>query len=148
MADEKTKKDKKYGTKFSSQPGRTAPLKKNEVWIKGKTIKPKPPEKSWKSKLKEKLDAIKKGETKFHRTGSLWKTVAGTTGVPTKKDLEREKIKKLNKRKKARLGVTAKDGGMIRKYAHGGEATVKGKTQTGGVKKIQLSGKHWNKDIG
>ena len=27
------------------------------------------------------------------------------------------------------------------------EATVKGKTQTGGIKKIQISGKHWNKDI-
>ena len=79
---------------------------------------------------------------------SLWETVAGTTGVPTKKDLEREKIKKLNKRKKARLGATAKDGGMIRKYAHGGEATVKGRAQTGGVKKIQISGKHWNKNIG
>ena len=39
-------------------------------------------------------------------------------------------------------------GGVIRKYAHGGEATVKGKTQTGGIKKIQISGKHWNKNIG
>ena len=41
-----------------------------------------------------------------------------------------------------------KHGGVIRKYAHGGEATVNGKTQTGGIKKIQISGKHWNKDIG
>jgi hypothetical protein len=39
-------------------------------------------------------------------------------------------------------------GGVIRKYAHGGEAMVKGRAQTGGVKKIQISGKHWNKDIG
>jgi hypothetical protein len=95
--------------------------------------------KSWKLKLKAKLDAIKKGETKFHRTGSLWETLAGTTGVPTKKDLEREKIKKLNKRKKARLGATAKDGGMIRKYATGG--SINGRVQTRGINhKIQRTG--------
>ena len=29
----------------------------------------------------------------------------------------------------------------VRTYEHGGEVT-------GGIKKIQLSGKHWNKDIG
>ena len=32
-------------------------------------------------------------------------------------------------------------GGMMRKYAHGG-------TVTGGVKKIQRTGKHWNSNIG
>tara|TARA_Y100000296_G_C5111080_1_gene225173 strand:- start:24 stop:449 length:426 start_codon:yes stop_codon:yes gene_type:complete len=82
--------------------------------------------------------------------GKLGKTVDWDFGewekgdkVPTIKYPTKSQNKKKDKIKKNKAG-----GGMIRKYAHGGEATVNGKTKTGGVKKIQLSGKHWNKNIG
>ena len=89
--------------------------------------------KAWKAELKHALTPTLEAEEKKQYGSSP--------------SLASAKLKK-KKRKTAIKHLTNKvGGGMIRKYAHGGEATVNGKTKTGGINhKIQRTGKTYNSD--
>ena len=145
MADETVKKYKERILKeISGDWGSLTPGK-----TKIKTIKGKVARKVYAKKVKL-AEKRRKQEAKLKPTDLKYGTkFSSKPGQKVKKlywDPETKKYYPRPKRSENKYRSVDKP----KVYATGGIADVKGngRAQTGGIKKIQLSGKHWNKDIG
>ena len=117
------KVDGKYGTKFSSKPGQ----KVKKLY--------------WDPETKKYYPRPKRPENKYRSVDKPQKP-RKATATRTKQKATRINVKYFSPEGVGPGGIYRKKKSVeVRKYRHGG-------TVTGGIKKIQHSGKHWNKDIG